>query len=354
MGISRIGLTLVVGLLAATGCAADRPGEGDDDVSGTDGGPTDIDGGPQGQCTGTLLCVGADVYTCDEGQIGDLVTACPNGCANGSCVGGTPEGCDESTQLIYVVDKDYNLLAFDPRQDANTFMLIGQLDCPAGTSWPLLDNPATPFSMSIDRTGRAWVLYTSGEIFFVDTSNASCTPSTFTKGAQGFQLFGMGFVSDAAGSDAETLFIAGGDASIAAGLPGATFLGKVAPSTMAVTKMDEVTRGELTGNGAGELWTYMPQYGFPFPAPTVAKLDKATGAVAKTYTLPGSGALVDAFAFAHYGGRYYVFETAATSRVLRLDPAGNNGAGKVDVVVPDSPYEIVGAGVSTCAPIDVE
>ena len=36
---------------------------------------------------------------------------------------------------------------------------------------------ATPFSMSVDREGQAWVLYTSGEIFKVSIEDASCADS---------------------------------------------------------------------------------------------------------------------------------------------------------------------------------
>ena len=40
--------------------------------------------------------------------------------------------------------------------------------------------------------------------------------------------------------------------------------------------------------------------------------------------------------------------------MLRLDPMANNGAGKVDTIIAQSPYRVVGAGVSTCAPVVVE
>ena len=48
--------------------------------------------------------------------------------------------------------------------------------------------------MSIDRDANAWVLYTSGEIFWVPVTDVdSCTRSPFTPGSQGFELFGMGY-----------------------------------------------------------------------------------------------------------------------------------------------------------------
>ena len=65
---------------------------------------------------------------------------------------------------------------------------------------------------------------------------------------------------------------------------------------------------------------------------------------------------VTAWAFAHWGGRFYIFTTHSTlfggesSKVLRLDPT----TGKVTTLLNSSPYRVVGAGVSTCAPVVVE
>ncbi len=59
-----------------------------------------------------------------------------------------------------------------------------------------------------------------------------------------------------------------------------------------------------------------------------------------------------AWAFAFWGGRYYVFieETLAPSTdVWRLDPSD----GSFERVLEDTGYRIVGAGVSTCAPVEL-
>jgi hypothetical protein len=61
--------------------------------------------------------------------------------------------------------------------------------------------------MAIDRNATAWVLYDSGQLFKVSTSDASCTPTSFAAGQQGLYNFGMGFASNSAGSSDETLFI---------------------------------------------------------------------------------------------------------------------------------------------------
>jgi hypothetical protein len=382
-------------------CGAHTPGEGDDAPAGPDAGAEACDRPGQTRCVGdeyqtctsgawttsetcaadetcfaahgcaqcdpTLVqvCVGDDVHSCTDGTLGGVVESCPAGtCEGGHCGGDPNANCAEDTQVIYVVDKDGELLSFDPRHDANTFHLIGTLDCPSpGNTYSDIDpfmGPAQPFSMTVDRQGHALVLYSSGELFRVDTADASCHSTGYVKGSAGFELFGMGFVSEIPGSDAETLYLAGGDASVyAIGASGSFHLGKLNTTTFAASDLGPGVAAnghkvpDLSGTGNGDLWGYFPGANL-FDKGVVAQLDKATGARLHTYDVPGDGATVDAWAFAHHGGRYYLFINSSANQVLRLDPAGNNGMGQVDVVVPDSPYEVVGAGVSTCAPVVVE
>ena len=59
------------------------------------------------------------------------------------------------------------------------------------------------------------------------------------------------------------------------------------------------------------------------------------------------------YAFAHWGGVFYIFQSTTdnggqlTSQVLRFNPVD----GTATPVVNNSPYQVVGAGVSTCAPV---
>ncbi len=310
-------------------------------------------------------CVGDDLYVCnDDGTIGGLINSCGvDGCTNNTC-GGMDDCSADGTQLIYVVDQDYNLLSFNPAMDMNTFTLIGQLNCPAGAPWPDLAaiGPATPFSMSVDRSGRAWVLYTSGEIFYVSTADASCQASPWVKGTMGYQLFGMGFVADTAGGNTEHLYIAGGGAALGAAMMVPENVASVDPMTLATTTLGPISNfeysPEFTGTGNAELWAYFPG---STTSGSVVLMDKTTGARTQTYNLPNLSGTVVAWAFAHYGGRYYIFVTTSdalgismTSQVLRLDPMGNGGAGQVDTIIPNSQYIVVGAGVSTCAPVVID
>ena len=47
--------------------------------------------------------------------------------------------------------------------------------------------------------GRAWVEYTTGQIFNVSIANAACTATPYQANTDNMALFGMGFVTDSAG-----------------------------------------------------------------------------------------------------------------------------------------------------------
>ncbi|MGE0545723.1 MAG: hypothetical protein AB7R00_01610, partial [Kofleriaceae bacterium] len=64
----------------------------------------------------------------------------------------TSDECSEDGQLIYVISlEDQTLATFDPR--TKTFESKGVLSCPDDTN---------PYSLTIDRNGMAWVIYSSG------------------------------------------------------------------------------------------------------------------------------------------------------------------------------------------------
>ncbi len=302
------------------------------------------------------LCVGDAVHTCNpDGTIGGTVETCAVGmCEYGHCV---DEDCPDGTDLIYVVDTSYNLLRFDPREDAFSFELLGDLGCPASAAWPGWGSgTATPFSMSVDRNGVAWILYSSGEIFHVPVDNVdACQVSSFERGTEGFELFGMGFVADSIGSDQETLFVAGGTVEqMQAHATGR--LASIHPETVQLAPIGYLSPSELgpelTGTGGGELFAYFPGVS----QATVALVDKTTGLNIETWAIPPLPGQVSAWAFAHWDGQFFIFVSfldpidGQVHQVQRLDRA----TGVTDIVVPSSPYRIVGAGVSTCAPFVLE
>jgi hypothetical protein len=238
---------------------------------------------------------------------------------------------------IYVVDQANRFLRFQP--DDLSFTMIGTLGC---------DGFATPFSMAVDRNAVAWVLYQDGRIHHVSTTDASCRPTTFAPRQMGFELFGMGFASDADGSSEETLYIGGG-AGLSVGM-GSAVLGTIDEASLAVGSIGALPGWpELSGTGAGELWGFFPD---TIPR-SVRRIEKADAATPMTFPLDPLGTeMAQAWAFAFWGGRFYVFlQTASsgTTDVWRLDPSD----GSVERVVTGSGFTIVGAGVSTCAPVEL-
>jgi hypothetical protein len=245
-----------------------------------------------------------------------------------------PDVNQAAAGFIYVVDDDGHLRRYHPT--TNVFSQVGYLGCPA------VEPFATPFSMGVDHDARAWVLYSSGELFWVDTEDASCKPCPFVPEHHGLDLFGMGFVADGPESLDEKLFIATG-----AGQTSYRQLAIIDPQTLQLTSVSPLPlhehTPELTGTRNGELFGYFPGTNETM----VSQFNKQTGEVLKSWPLAPLSSDVTAWAFAHWGGRFYIFVTAGASRVIRLDPA----TGKAQTIKTDLPFHIVGAGVSSVAPV---
>jgi hypothetical protein len=110
----------------------------------------------------------------------------------------------------------------------------------------------------------------------------------------------MGFSTDTAGGTAETLWIGGGTSQTQSSFT----LAKLDTTTLTATPVTtHPALPEMTGNGNAELWGYFPDA----TTPRVVRFDKTTGAVAQTYPLPALAAANPAYAFAHWGGDYWVF-----------------------------------------------
>jgi hypothetical protein len=256
----------------------------------------------------------------------------------GSNVGSNQGGCSDAAKLVYVVDENYTFSQFDPM--TKTFHDLGQLSCPAGGG-------ATPFSMSVDRNAIAWVLYSDGELFRVDTTSLACTATSWHTQA-GLTQFGMGFSTDTSGGDTDTLFVAGG-----ADVSGASTstLAKLDTTSMSATTVGTVTGWpELTGTGTAELWGWFPSDETGTTTPRVEKLDKTSGAPLQTFNLSSLTGAPSAWAFAFWGGDFWVFlakDLDFSTTVYQID--GTNGT--IKGMTPTGSRLIVGAGVSTCAPV---
>lgn len=247
--------------------------------------------------------------------------------------------CPESARPIYAVEADVEnpgsqgkLVKFDAQ--TLTFLEIGELNCPA-------EEDSTPFSMSVDRQGVAWVLYDTGDLFRVNTSDASCQATAYVAGQEDFYLFGMGFALNVPGEPQESLYIAGG---FGPG-EGQPRLGVLSFPDLQVTDLAPIDGWpEMSGTANAELWGFFPGS----VPPRVARIN-GNGEELETIPVTGIDGDPNAWAFAHWGGKFWLFyksQDDESTRVFKVerDPVS------VEEVITNSGRYIVGAGVSTCAP----
>jgi hypothetical protein len=134
--------------------------------------------------------------------------------------------CADATKQIFVLGTDKTLYRFYP--DLLKFERIGEIGCPTAEG---------TFSMAIDRWGTAWVQFMDGNVFAVNTADATCKPTSFKAGQTGFEHFGMGYARNGDAANGETLYMAGAG------------LGALDTKTFQITFLGSMTAGrtELTG-----------------------------------------------------------------------------------------------------------
>ena len=225
--------------------------------------------------------------------------------------------CAQDTKQIYVVATDKTLYRFYP--DMLKFVRIGAVKCPttAGT-----------FSMAIDKYGIAWIEYTDGRLYAVDTADGTCQATPFAPGQNGFTNFGMGYAKNGDNASGETLYVAGaGLAALDTNTFQLNFLGSLS-----------FGRTELTGLDT-QLFAYSVTSG------VIVSLDKSTGATKSVMRTSAIDEMA-AFAFAQWGGAFWVFTGNDQTTVTKYDPATDVST----EVMKNTGLLVDGAGSSTCAP----
>ena len=262
-----------------------------------------------------------------DGTFGSAVERCNGGCRAGKCV----ETCAvQDVELVYVVDDAHQLMSFDPKKlPSDPFHTIGKLAC---------EPTSSPNSMAVDRKGVAWVNYHSGVLHKVSIIDGKCQQAITPDGAP--KAFGMGFVTDGPNATTEKLFVVAIGSSQLAELD----VTQKRPPWDPITTLTSAKNPELTGTGGGQLFGFFPEDGG-----FVQEIDRKTGALlGKQLPVGAPKGAIGAWAFAHWGGKFYVFVTVDdNSMVYEID--GKSGVSKR--VREKLPTEIVGAGVSTCAPL---
>jgi len=281
------------------------------------------------------------------------------GGGGGSGGSGSDDGCSDASKLIYVVDNNNTLSQFDPT--TKMFHDLGTLNCPGtgGSPNDPFSSDYQPFSMGVDRNATAYVLFvdqnglsTAPKLFKVDTTTATlpCTATSFTSAT--LQEFGMGFSTTTAGGDVDELFIAGGS-NISTTSPSSL-------NTLDVASYTPTSHGtvqgspELTGNANAELWGFFPDA----TNARIVQIDKTNGNEIQTHKLPAQMQEdPGAWAFGFYGGDYYVFLGKQNTTTPPSDPTivyEVDPTGTLMSTTPTNTRHIVGAGVSTCAPVVIE
>jgi hypothetical protein len=248
--------------------------------------------------------------------------------------------CDERGQFIYTVDVSGAFSRFDPLTLTST--LLGQLRCPTMSG-------ATPFSMNVDQSANAWVLFSDGALFQVDTGNAACRATPYVPGQLGITTYGMGSVFDTS-TGVDTLFIAG----IAGAIDAQATLGTLDLTRFQAAALGTMDVGsvELAGTGDGQLWAFAPPRQ-PDEAALLDRVDLQTGRSIEHHEVFGITTREGSFATKFWGGAFYLFIGPDVWRLPRdalvadqLEPT------EPPTLVFSAPgASVVGAGVSTCAPV---
>lgn len=310
-----LGLVGTLALLALINCSA-SPSDTTFATGGSGGEVTG--GGNNGNTTG------------EGGNGGGFIPPTDGG------TGGSGDGCSEEAKLVYVLSDANMLYSFDPQ--AKQFTPIGKLNC--NTNWQ-------PNSMAIDRNAVAWVNYFTsgfnprGAIYKVSTKDASCEASPTVSLPKDWRQIGMGFSSNNDAAMSETLFI---DATSGNGLGSITPSNTLNPIAGFSPNQFSGEAAELTGTGDGRLYGY-----FQTDPVYVAQIDKVTGAVTNAKEITGLDTPL-AWAFSFWGGSFYLYAASSgqNSNVTKYDPA----AGTINnSYMTNVGFRIVGAGVSTCAPL---
>jgi hypothetical protein len=280
---------------------------------------------------GTTVCEGDDVMICEGDDRRSKITSCRGGCKQGACV----DTCGANlVELVYVIDDSSTLLSFDPTKlPADPFKPIGKLGCGA---------TSRPNSMAVDRTGIAWVGYDDGVLYQASILDAHCfSQSSRPEGAP--TTFGMGFVTDAPKATTEKLYVVEFLGNALATIDTSVFPTRWVPQGSLTG--ERLHNPELTGTSEGKLYGYFPgdrDRGF------VQEIDRKGKLVGEQWKLPAGEASISAWAFAFWGDVFYVFISANGSNEVH---ALHRTTGKHELVVKSSAHRIVGAGVSTCAPL---
>lgn len=351
---------LFVGFSASLACTT-RPGSVGE-LSGGIGGSDGESDGTAGASSGTSVSESGDpdsgedtTDTDGDGPKFDL----------GATTGDPMFECGEPEENpIYVLTRGTEngmpdtIHGFDP--ETLTFTEVLQVVCPDTTDWGVV-------SMAIDRHRRAWIQWGKGpegpmyayyvRLDVLDLDTGDCIPDQAE--APAARKLGMAFVTEDDTSPIEHLFFVDTSTNLYT-LGGSESLGQYWEFQLG--QGSEFSGVELTGTGEGRLFNlimnWTGEWDHPctadnpcYPTVHLGEVNKQDGSAISNVELPDVEALgisPGGFAFAHWGGRFWIFSSKnfGPTRVYDYDPTAHSTV----VALEDGPDGVVGAGVSTCAP----
>ena len=129
-------------------------------------------------------------------------------------------------------------------------------------------------------------------------------------------------------------------------------IGPVITTGQMTVLCDAVGRVEVAGTGDGQLWVFTPALGSTTGTPVLARLDRNTAQTLEEYDVSGITS-VGGFAIKFFGGSFYIFVGEDVWQVDRasLVPGQAQPTTPPQLVFSNPGRDVVGAGVSTCAPV---
>jgi hypothetical protein len=250
----------------------------------------------------------------------------PDARSAGRCADRTP------APPIYLLGESNTLYGFDPATAAVTTVASAQ--CAAGAG--------SPFSLGVDRAGFAYVIFRVGSLYRISLATGDCARTGYRTNDL---ISGMAFVTDPEGAG-NTLFVARDvfDAG--------SVLATLDPAELAMTDIAPFSPSlgsvELTGTGDGRLFAFFAAA--DAGGSIITEIDPATAKVIAESPLPDIAEGVG-WAFAFWGGRFYIFTTASGGTMTTLAQEWDPATQRITTVATLPGDWILAAGVSTCAPV---
>lgn len=232
--------------------------------------------------------------------------------------------CAEGAEKVYVLDDQARIHLFEPdARPGQRFHLVTTARC---------DDASGPQTMSLDRQGVAWLLYTSGKLYRVDLAGGACEATGYVHpGAAG--VLGMSFTGAAPGVGSahapERLFVSAVDEGLI----------QVELPSLTPRVLGPMPLGELAGGPDGLLFHYEPGSG------SLSEVDPSTRSLRTVHQVEGHSGGAFTMLRHRRGFVFFVAGGNGASRILRWSPRANE---TIDLGVAPDGIRVLGRAQSVC------